>query len=79
MIAVRQIQEVIAGTVTITLPMQFEARRVEVIVLPVEGEVSETGQLGHLLLSAPTLSEDELHGFTQVKDWMSQWAVNEFC
>jgi len=78
MIAVRQIQEVVADTVTIRLPAHFSAKRVEVIVFPVEKDEQESGQLQHLLLKAPTLSEDDLQGFTQVREWMSQWNVSEF-
>ena len=78
MIAVRQIQEVVADTVTIRLPARFAAKRVEVIVLPVAEDEQESGQLQGLLLTAPTLFEDDLQGFTQVRDWMSQWTVNEF-
>lgn len=36
MIAVRSVQEVIAGAVTVKLPAHFSGRRVEVIILPVE-------------------------------------------
>ncbi len=78
MIAVRQIQEVIASTVTITLPAHFTARRVEVIVFPVVEDEPEAEQLQELLLAAPTLSEDDLREFTQVRDWISQWTVSEF-
>jgi len=70
MIAVRQIQEVIASTVTITLPAHFTARRVEVIVFPVVEDEQEAEQLQDLLLAAPTLSKDDLREFTQVRDWI---------
>jgi len=72
MIAVRQIQEVVADTVTIRLPAHFAARRVEVIVFPVAEDEQESRQLQSLLLTAPTLFEDDLQGFAQVRDWMSQ-------
>lgn len=72
MIAVRQIQEVVADTVTIRLPAHFAARRVEVIVFPVAEDKRESRQLQSLLLTAPTLFEDDLQGFTQVRDWMGQ-------
>ena len=70
--AVRQIQEVVADTVTIRLPAHFSARRVDVIVFPVAEDEQESRQLQSLLLTAPTLSEDDLQGFTQVREWMSQ-------
>ncbi len=78
MIAVRSVQEVIAGAVTVKLPAHFLGKRVEVIVLPLEEDAQEPGQLQRLLLTAPTLSDDELQGYTQVREWMSQWTVNEY-
>jgi hypothetical protein len=78
MIAVRSIQEVIAGAVTVKLPAHFAGRRVEVIVLPMEENGQEPELLQSLLLTAPTLSDDELQGFVQVREWMNQWTVSEF-
>ena len=66
MIAFRSVQDVIAGAVTIKLPAQFAGKRVEVIVLSVEENDREPQQLQRLLLTAPTLSEDDLQGFAQV-------------
>ena len=56
----------IAGAVTIKLPTQFAGKRVEVIVLSVEENDREPQELQRLLLTAPTLSEDDLQSFTQV-------------
>ena len=78
MIAVRSVQDVIAGAVTIKLPAHFAGKRVEVIVLSVEENDREPQQLERLLLAAPTLSEEDLQGFAQVRDWMNQWTVSEF-
>lgn len=75
--AIRSLQDVIAGAVTVKLPTHFTGKRVEVIILPVE-EGSTEAQLPRLLLTAPTLSEDDLKGYLQVRDWMVQWNVNEF-
>ena len=78
MIAIRSVQEVIAGAVTINLPAHFAGKRVEVIVLPVEEDNQESEQLQRVLLAAPTLSDDDLQGFSLVRDWMSQWTVSKF-
>lgn len=78
MIAVRRVQDVIDGSVTIHLPTHFTASRVEVIVLPIETTEDEPDRLQQLLLSAPVMSEDELQGFFHVREWMNQWTVNEF-
>lgn len=77
MIAVRSVQEVIAGAVTVRLPAHFLGKRVEVIVLPLEEEDQESGQLQRLLLTAPTLSDNELQGYAQIREWLNQWTVNE--
>lgn len=34
-------------------------------------------QLQSLLLSAPTLSDDELQEYAQVREWMNQWTRGE--
>ena len=76
--AVRTIQDVVAGAVTVTLPAHFVGKRVEVIVLTVEENDHRSELLQRLLLAAPTLSEDDLQGFAQVREWMNQWTVSEF-
>lgn len=68
----------IASAVTIKLPAHFAGKRVEVIVLPVEEDEQKPGQLERLLLATPTLSEDELQSYAQVREWMNQWIVSEF-
>jgi len=78
MLAVRSFQKVVVDTVTVKLPASFAGKRVEVIVLPMEDSEQEPGQLESLLLAAPTLSDADLQGFAQVRDWMSQWTVSEF-
>jgi hypothetical protein len=78
MIAIRQIEQVVTDTVTIRLPTHFAARRVEVIVLPLEEDKPEQEQIQRLLLTAPISSENDLQGFTQVREWMNQWTVSAF-
>ncbi len=78
MIAVRSVQEVIAGAVTVKLPAHFAARRVEVIVLPMEEDEPGPARLEDLLLAAPTLTDEELKSFAEIREWMNQWTVSEF-
>ena len=78
MIAVRTIQDVVSDTVTIKLPAHFAAKRVEVIVLPLAEDRQASSHLQRLLLAAPTLSDDDLQGFAQLRDWMNRWSVSEF-
>lgn len=78
MIAIRQIQEVKSGAVTVALPVDFHAKRVEIIILPIEEFNNGAQNLQDLLLAAPTLTDDELQGYEKVREWMSQWNVNDF-
>jgi hypothetical protein len=83
MIAIRKIQDVKSGVVTIDLPPNFHAERVEIIILPVEESPDEESSqresnLQKLLLNAPTLTEEELQEFESVREWMNQWNVKEF-
>lgn len=78
MLAVRSVQRVAGDSVTIQLPAGFDGKQVEVIVLRVEEDEQAPGQLVDLLLTSPTLSEADLQGFEQVRDWLNQWTVSEF-
>jgi hypothetical protein len=78
MIAIRQIHEIHAGTVTVTVPANFPATRAEIIILPMEEIKEPPHHLQHILLNAPTLSEEELQPFLDVREWMNQWPVNNF-
>jgi hypothetical protein len=68
MIAIRQVQDIHDGKVTITVPENFPATRAEIIILPVEDTQPSTQHLQHTLLNAPTLTEAELQPFLDMRD-----------
>jgi hypothetical protein len=78
MIAIRQIQEVKSGAVTVALPVDFYARQVEIIILPMEESNGGAQNLQELLLAAPTLTDDESQEYEKVREWMSQGNGNGF-
>lgn len=82
MIAIREIHDVKSGKVTIKLPQNFDAKRVEIIVLPVDdsdGNSEDASQgLRDLLLTAPVLSEEEADEYVKVREWMNEWRVKDF-
>jgi hypothetical protein len=78
MVAIRKIQDVKSGAVIIDLPADFHARKVEIIILPIEESSDGEQNLQDLLLEAPTLTDGELQEYERVRDWMSQWNVKEF-
>jgi len=79
MTAIRQIHKVTSGAFTVTLPSDFYAKEVEIIILPIGDENGKSQHLQKLLLAAPTLTEDELHKFEEVREWMHQKNISEFC
>jgi DNA-binding protein YbaB len=60
MIAIRQIHEVNSGAVTIALPANFHAKRVEIIILALDEPDEEVQSLQDLLLAAPILTEEQV-------------------
>jgi len=58
-------------SITIDLPPNFTAKKLEIVFLPTE-ETTKVGQkLQALLLSTPT--EEELPEYAKVRKWMSDW------
>ena len=88
MVALREIQEVTSRSITVTLPEGFVAKTVEIIVLPIEEPKglpepdieSDAGRLklAALLLSAPTLTDEDLEEFTDVRAWVTEWRAEDF-
>ena len=76
--AIRKVQRVKAGSIKIDLPAEFNAKKVEIIVLPIDETNNNEQSLQDLLLDAPTLTNDEFEKFDSVRDWMGQWNVKEF-
>ena len=66
------------GVLTIQLPEDFRDKDLEVIVLYPEEQQKNEQNLKELLLQAPTLTEDELKNFNEVREWMNKWDVKEF-
>lgn len=69
--AIRQIKEIKIGSITIALPDGFFAKKVEIFILPFDDTNGGEQSLQDLLLHAPTISDNELHEFNRVRDFMS--------
>ena len=73
MFAIKEILDIQGGVVTIRVPNDFPSTRAEIIVLPVEESSKSTQQsLQEILLCAPTLTDEELRPFQEVREWMNQ-------
>lgn len=75
---IRKIEEVKSGTIKIDLPNNFHAKKVEIIILPIEESGDGRQSLQDLLLEAPTITDDELQEYNKIREWMNKWNVTEF-
>lgn len=75
---IRRIASVKSGSIMIKLPENFKNKKVEVIISPVDESKHGSKHLQDLLLEAPTLSDKELGGFNEIRDWMRKWSVKKF-
>ncbi len=76
--AIRKIEDVKSGSIKIDLPVDFSAKRVEIIILPVDEFENGRQSLQDLLLEAPNITNDELQDYNNIRDWMRKWNVKEF-
>jgi hypothetical protein len=63
MFAIKEIQDIQTGAITIRLPADFPSKRVEIIILPVDDFPQNRKRLQEVLLHAPTLTDEELRPF----------------
>jgi hypothetical protein len=80
--AVREIKQIKDHKVIIELENDFDdGDEVEVIILPLSKK-DKRERLKKLLLSGPTLTNDELscveNEIGQVKDWIKEWNIEKF-
>ncbi len=80
MYSIRQTQDVKNGMITVVLPPHFNAKRVNIIIFPIKEETDRkiSENLQDLLLTAPTLSDNELQEFETIREWMNQWNIQDF-
>jgi hypothetical protein len=76
--AIREIKDVESGQVKVTLPEDFTAKKVEIIILPAEELHADLQTLQELLLEAPTLTEEELKEYELIRDRFKKRNVEEY-
>lgn len=75
---IRRIADVKSGSVRIDLPANFRAGKVEITIRSIENQDNGTESLEDLLLAAPTITDDELKKYNDVRESMSKWQLQEF-
>ena len=75
---IREIKDIEAGHVRVNIPENFSAKKVEIIILPVEETPTNRQTLQELLLDAPTLTDEELREYELIRDRFNKWNVEEY-
>jgi hypothetical protein len=70
---VKQYADVINGVIHIQLPKGFDAKRVELTIVPLEDDAIELSSFQRFLLDSPEMSDEELQSIKDKKDHLNQW------
>jgi hypothetical protein len=70
---VRQYATVENGFIHIQLPKDFVAKRVELIIVPLEDEPNQLSSFQQFLLDSPEMSEEEFETIQEKRSHLNQW------
>jgi len=76
--AIREVKKVEGGQIIINVPQGFTSEEVEIIILPVENrrnEIERKKRLRNLLLSGPTLNNEDMKEIEDLKTWYKEWKI----
>jgi hypothetical protein len=76
--AIKQYTEVVNGSIHVDLPKDFTAKRVELIILPADEEVTlsvsqKVSDFEQFLLDSPEMTDDEYQSIQEKKQHINQW------
>ncbi len=71
--ALRQYTEVINGIIHINLPKDFTAKRVELIILPVDEDNTDSSDFQQFLLESPEMTDEEFEAIQEKRRHLNQW------
>jgi hypothetical protein len=70
---VKQYAEVINGVIHIQLPKDFDAKRVELTIVPLEDDTTELSSFQQFLLDSPEMSDEELQNIQDKRAHLNRW------
>jgi len=70
---VKQYADVVNGVIHIHLPEGFNAKRVELTIVPIEDDVSLGTSFQQFLLDSPEMSDDEFNAIEEKRRHFQQW------
>jgi hypothetical protein len=70
---VKQYADVVNGVIHVHLPEGFNAKRVELTIVPMEDDVSLRTSFQQFLLDSPEMSDDEFNAIEEKRRHFQQW------
>ncbi len=70
---VKQYADVVNGVIHVHLPEGFNAKRVELTIVPIEDDVSLGTSFQQFLLDSPEMSDDEFNAIEEKRRHFQQW------
>ncbi|KOR27958.1 hypothetical protein TI05_17905 [Achromatium sp. WMS3] len=70
--AIRQIVDVVEGNIHIKLPVEFTAKRVELIILSADDSNMSANEFQHFLLNSPEMSDEEDQAIKEKREHFNQ-------
>ena len=70
---VRQYANVVNGFLHIKLPKDFDAKRVELTIVPLEDEPTQLSSFQQFLLNSPEMSDEEFDNVEAKRGHLNQW------
>jgi hypothetical protein len=71
--AIKQYTEVINGSIHVSLPENFTANRVELIILSIDEDNMDSGDFQQFLLESPEMTDEEFEAIQEKKRHLNQW------
>jgi len=71
--AIKQYTEVINGSIHVTLPKNFTAKRVELIILSADDQDFCSNDFNRFLLESPEMTDEEFQSIEEKRRHLNQW------
>ena len=71
--AIKQYTEVINGSIHVSLPENFTAKRVELIILSIDEDNTDSSDFRQFLLESPEMTDEEFETIQEKRRHLNQW------
>jgi hypothetical protein len=70
---IKQYADVVNGVIHIELPKEFDAKRVELTIVPLQDDAPHIRGFQQFLLDSPEMSDEEFQNIQEKREYLNQW------